>query len=267
MRLDTYLVDKKICNSREKAKYLIQNGGVIVNGRSISKPSYAVCEFDAIDFKKEDAIPYVSKGGFKLEKAIASFSLDFKGKTILDIGASTGGFTDCALKHGAKFVWAVDVGTNQLDSDLKKDERINSLENTDFRILKPSDIGQRVDIVVVDLSFISLTSILSHIPNFLADAGYAVLLIKPQFEAGPENVGKGGIVKNPKVHQKVIQNVIINAKSIGLYLSGLTFAPIIDIKKNIEYVALFKRKPTADFDIIGIVNSSFFEKSNLRNNK
>lgn len=267
MRLDVYLVENKICSSREKAKDLITKGGVRVNGVAVSKPSFQVELVDTVEYPQQNLLAYVSKGGLKLEKAIQKFGLDFKGKTVLDIGASTGGFTDCALKHGAKYVWAVDVGSNQLDSSLRVDSRVCSLENTDIRELHPNIIGSGVDIVVGDLSFISLSHVLQHISYFITNNEFAVLLIKPQFEVGPKNIGKGGIVKDPKAHINAIKEIVKNAHDLDLELVDLTESPIIDPRKNIEYLALFKRKSSMQIDFSKVVYSAFLAKKKLLKNK
>ncbi len=263
MRIDVYLVDKGFCSSRSKAKELLLNCGVKVNGVDIVKPSHLVSENDIVTVKKDALMPYVSKGGLKLKKAIDCFKLDFRGKYILDIGASTGGFTDCAIKHGAEFVWAIDVGNAQLVDELKADERVCSIENTDFRDLNPKSIGKFVDFIVGDLSFISLKHILKHIPKFLDSNGYAILLIKPQFEVGVKNIDKGGIVNNPKAHVKAINDVAEEARIAGLHLSKLTSIPIVDIKKNIEYMAMFEMQDIASVDVEAVVRAAFFEKRQL----
>lgn len=263
MRLDIYLTEKGICKSREKAKDLILKGRVRVKGVNITKPSFNVSDDDKVEYDIKDFLPYVSKGGLKLEKAIMAFEIDFKDKLVLDIGASTGGFTDCALKHGAKFVWAVDVGCNQIDDSLKNDSRICSIENTDIRSLKFEQIGEKVDAIIGDLSFISLTYVLKTIPDFLKDDGFVILLIKPQFEVGLENVGKGGIVKNPKLHVKVIEKIRANATEFQLYLLGLTYAPVVELKKNIEYLALFKRDFYQLLNIDEVVSSAFLAKKKM----
>jgi 23S rRNA (cytidine1920-2'-O)/16S rRNA (cytidine1409-2'-O)-methyltransferase len=267
MRLDVYLVEKKICSAREKAKDLIQKGGIRVNGVFVNKSSVQVGETDLIEFPEGDLLPYVSKGGLKLEKAIKSFSLDLEGKKVLDIGASTGGFTDCALQHGAEFVWAVDVGNNQLDQRLRSNTKICSLENTDFRLLKMEDIGGQVDVIVGDISFISLLLVLKYIPSFLIQDGFVVLLIKPQFEVGPDNIGKGGIVTSPQAHAKAISRIVEFASSISLGIQNITFAPIVNPKKNIEYLSLFKMAPSKQIDIKKIVTYAFLEKRELFDTK
>jgi 23S rRNA (cytidine1920-2'-O)/16S rRNA (cytidine1409-2'-O)-methyltransferase len=254
MRLDIYLVENGFCSSRNKAKDLLLRGGVKVNGVIEYKPSLAIYENDKIEVLQDAMMPFVSKGGVKLEKAIKTFDLDFQGKYVIDIGASTGGFTDCALKHGAKFVWAVDVGSAQLVRELREDERVLSVENTDFRHLSPTLIGTKVDFVVGDLSFISLSHILEYIPQFLKANGCVVLLIKPQFEVGPKNINKGGIVKDSKLHIKAIQKVVNTAVSCGLYLTNITTIPIVDAKKNVEYLACFKMASEGVVDIRSVVD-------------
>ncbi len=212
---------------------------------------------DIISIDEKGIIPYVSRGGLKLEKAIMDFDVDFMGKRVLDIGASTGGFTHCALEHGASAVWAIDVGTNQLDGTLRNNPKVISIENCDIRNLDPAAIGTRVDIVVADVSFISLTLILEYIPKFLAPNGLCILLIKPQFEAGPGHIGKGGIVKNKKVHVNIISNIAVKAQSSGLYMNALTSAPVSDPKKNIEYLGLFESNHRFNPDVTSIVNKAF----------
>ncbi len=257
MRLDVFLVEKGFCSSRNKAKDLLLNDGVKVNGVVVNKPSITVSENDKIEVLQSALMPFVSKGGVKLEKAINAFDVDFRGKYVIDIGASTGGFTDCALKHGAKFVWAIDVGSSQLVKELREDQRVRSIEKTDFRDLNPALIGRKVDVIVGDLSFISLSYILKYIPQFLDANGCVVLLIKPQFEVGPESIDKGGIVKNPKLHVKAIQKVVNAGKECGLYLINLTTIPIVDARKNIEYLACFKLVSSAAVDAKKVVQQAF----------
>ena len=262
MRLDAYLVEKKICTSRIKAKEVITCGLVSLNGKITTKPSILITEGDQVVVEKTSAIPYVSRGGLKLEHAIKTFNVDFTDKIVLDIGATTGGFTDCALKNGAKQVWAIDVGTNQLDISLKSNPKVKSLEHTDIRKLDPDVIDTKVDVVVADLSFISLQHIIKYLPKFLTSNGYAILLIKPQFEAGPQNICKGGIVKDKKVHIRIINDIINFSAANQLFLNKLTHAPILDIRKNIEYLGLFSQVRTTNIDYKEVVNMAF-EKQRL----
>lgn len=257
MRLDLYLVVKGFCSSRNKAKDLLLKGGVKMNGVVVNKSSIIVSEGDKVEVLQDAMMPFVSKGGVKLDKAIRAFGLDFQGKYVIDIGASTGGFTDCALKHGAEFVWAIDVGTSQLVNELREDKRVQSVEKMDFRDLNPTLIGRKVDIIVGDLSFISLSYILKHIPQFLDANGCVVLLIKPQFEVGPGYIDKGGVVKDPRMHVKAIQKVVDAAKDCGLYLVNITSIPIVDVKKNIEYLACFKTISAGIIELKKVVEHAF----------
>ena len=260
MRLDVYLVSKGFLTSRELAKFNIAKGNVMVNGRLASKPSQSIGD-DEVTLISDNAIPYVSRGGLKLEKAIREFEIDCKGLTVLDIGASTGGFTDCLLQHGASRVCAVDVGTNQLVKKLRDDPRVISLENKNIKDLNPNELNPSTyDLIVSDLSFISLTKVIGLFPKFLNADGGAVTLIKPQFEVGSELVGKGGIVKDEKAHKMAIKYVVEEAKSRGLYLSKITWAPVHQANKNIEYLALFKQIKTTEPDYAETVRLAFKEK-------
>jgi len=260
MRLDIYLVENSICTSRDKSKELILKGYVSVNGKVVTKPSYSLNLNDIVDYDSIGIIPYVSRGGLKLERAIKTFNLDFIKRNVLDVGASTGGFTDCALKHGASFVWAVDVGSGQLDESLRHDSRVCSMEKTDFRSLKSNMFDKKIDIIVADLSFISLKFFFDNIPQNLIPQEFALLLIKPQFEAGPHKIGKGGIVKDKKTHIEIISSIADYSTSAGLYLNRLTWSPIVDTKKNIEYLALFEDSKSGYVDIKAIVDSAFKQK-------
>ncbi len=256
-RLDIHLVEKGLFQSREKAKDSIQKGLVSVNGTVITKPSFNVDDNANVELNAAEAMPFVGRGGLKLEKAILDFNLDFKDKYVLDVGASTGGFTHCALQHGAAFVWAVDVGTNQLDASLKKNQQVCSMEECDIRTLEESAIPRKVDFIVADLSFISLTMVAPHLPKFLAPNGAMMLLIKPQFEAGREFVGKNGLVKNPKVHIDVINRVAEAFGTLGYNLSALTHAPIYGKEKNIEYLTLFSKTKSIELNTEEIITSAF----------
>jgi len=238
-RLDVILVKKGYFETREKAKSAIMAGIIIVNDKKIDKAGTMVKEDADIRIKGEK-LKYVSRGGLKLEKAIDVFNVDFNEKIVLDIGASTGGFTDCALQNKAKYVYSVDVGTNQLDWKLRKNEKVKSIENMHIKDLKIEHIdNKKVDIIVIDVSFISLTKILSYLPTFLNESGSIILLIKPQFEVGRENIDKGGIVKNKEKHIEAIKNVIKSAREIGFYLNNFDVSPIKGTKGNIEYLGLF----------------------------
>ncbi len=236
MRLDQTLVFKQFFESRQKAGYAIKAGKVLVNGHCCLRPSQTIGEGDTITLAEEAHCPFVSKGGLKLQRAIDVFHIDFKGKTVLDIGASTGGFTDCALQNGAARVWAVDVGSAQLHPTLRPDPRIISIENCDIRTLQPGVMNiPLVDRVVCDVSFISLRHILPHISRFLKPAGEALFLVKPQFEAGPAHIRKKGLVKKAGVHVQVIVTIISLVQVAGLRASGLDHAPLPGTGKNIEY--------------------------------
>ena len=242
-RLDIALVEKNQFSSREKARFAILKGAITVNSVKITKPGFFVKSTDNIQVVEDETNPFVSKGGLKLKKAIDSFNIDFNDKIVLDIGASTGGFSDCALQHGAKKVFAVDVGNNQLDSVIAENNAIVSLENMDFRTLTIENIDNTFpDIIVSDISFISLTLVMADFARFSTVNTKIILLIKPQFEAGKEQLGNDGIVKNPKTHEKVIRNIEKSANKNGLAMIKLTSAPIFERKKNIEYLALFEKK-------------------------
>lgn len=236
MRLDKLVHEKKITESREKAKALIMAGKILVNKEKIDKAGTMVEEEAEIELIGEK-MPYVSRGGFKLEKALQRFPINLKDKIILDIGASTGGFTDCALQNGALKVYAVDVGYGQLDWKLRSDERVISMERTNARYLEKKSFPEEIDFVTTDVAFISLTKILPAIKEVLKkDGGEAVVLIKPQFEAGRERVGRKGVVKDPEVHKDVINKIIDFSIEEGFAIKGLTFSPIKGPEGNIEYL-------------------------------
>ena len=242
MRLDEYLVENEYFENLEIAKRQIMVGNIIINEQKIDKPGEVISldKIKSIRIKEKD-IPYVSRGGLKLEKAINVFDLDFKDKIVLDIGASTGGFTDCSLQNGAKFVYAVDVGTNQLDWKLRNDSRVKSIENKHINDLEKSDLNDEIDIIVIDISFISIKKVLYKIKELLKENGFAIFLIKPQFEAERNEINKG-IVDSLNVHKRVINEVIEEAKINQLFLENLTVSPIRGTKGNIEYLAKFSNK-------------------------
>lgn len=241
-RIDVLLVEKGFYETREKAKRAIMAGLVIVNDKKIDKPGTTIkIDEDPVIRVKGDACKYVSRGGLKLEKAIGVFNLDFQDKIVLDVGSSTGGFTDCSLQNGASFVYAVDVGTNQLDWKLRNDERVKSLENTHIKDLELKDIDdKKVDFIVMDVSFISITKVIEHLVKFFHENTKLMALIKPQFEVGKENIEKGGIVKDTKKHLMAIELVIEEAKKSGLRLKALDYSPITGTKGNVEYISLFE---------------------------
>ena len=240
MRLDLYLFKNGYAKSREEAKKLILSGFVKIDGRVHAKPSFEV-DGAAVEITG-DICPYVSRGAYKLASALDTFGIDVSDMTAMDIGASTGGFTDLLLSRCAKKVYALDSGTGQLHPKLRCDARVVSMEKYNARYLAVKDIGELCDIAVMDVSFISQTYILPNIPDVLSEDGILVSLIKPQFEAGKENVGKGGIVKDLRVHVSVCEKVIDFAHGVGLVCTGLIASPIVGGDGNREYLAVFKKK-------------------------
>lgn len=236
-RLDVLLVEQGYYESREKAKAAIMAGLVFIDGERMEKAGMKVNK--SAQFMVKGALhPYVSRGGLKLAKALDEFSIDLQDAVMLDIGASTGGFTDCALQNGARYVYAIDVGYNQLDWSLRADERVNVMERRNFRYMQPSDLaGPPPNFAAIDVSFISLTLILPPLLKMLADDGIAVALVKPQFEAGREKVGKSGVIRDPQVHQEVLHKILNFAESIGFHVMGLTYSPITGGEGNIEFLA------------------------------
>ena len=242
MRLDEYLVENEYFENLDVAQRQIMIGNVIINEQKIEKAGEIINieKIKSIRIKEKD-IPYVSRGGLKLEKAIKEFNLDFENKIVMDVGASTGGFTDCALQNGAKFVYAVDVGTNQLDWKLRTNNKIKSIENKHINNLEKEDTEDEIDIIVMDISFISIKRVLHKIEEFLKKDGFTVFLIKPQFEAEREDIEKG-IVKDTDVHKKIIDDIVEEAKKYNLYLQNLTESPIKGTKGNTEYLAVFSKE-------------------------
>mgnify|MGYP002706622740 FL=1 len=232
MRLDIFISSEMRFCSREKARYYIKNGDVSVNGTVIEKPSYDVSEKDVVEIR--DSIGFVGKGGLKLKKAIESFRLNFFDKTVLDVGASTGGFTDCALQNGAKKVYAVDVGHGQLDPKLASNDRVVNFEGRNILDISPENID-KTDIVVSDVSFVSIKKILLHISNFIDEYGQIICLVKPQFEVGKKRL-KNGVVSDEKTHVEVVSDILDYAESLGLTVSGLDFSPIKGGEGNIEFL-------------------------------
>lgn len=234
-RLDILLVNKGLFQSREKARSAIMAGIVFVNGNKEDKPGARFAEDSGI-MVKEAVNPYVSRGGLKLDKAMKEFSIRLEGKAAIDIGASTGGFTDCMLKNGALKVAAVDVGYGQLAWELRNDPRVVCMERTNIRYVKQEDIGFEADFASIDVSFISLTKVLPVTRELLGPHGEVVCLIKPQFEAGREKVGKHGVVRDPQVHLEVINKVMRCVEELEMNIKGISFSPIKGPEGNIEYL-------------------------------
>ncbi len=234
-RLDVLLVNRGLAESREKAKAIIMSGNVYVNGQKEDKAGSNFSEDVAIEVRGA-TLKYVSRGGLKLEKAMENFDVVLEGKVCMDVGSSTGGFTDCMLQNGAVKVYAVDVGHGQLAWKLRNDERVVCMEKTNIRYVTPEDIQDRIQFSSIDVSFISLTKVLGPVKELLTDDGQIVCLIKPQFEAGREKVGKHGVVREPEVHLEVIEMVVKYAISIGFEALNLEFSPVKGPEGNIEYL-------------------------------
>lgn len=234
-RLDVLLVKRNLAGSREKAKAIIMSGIVYVDGQKEDKAGTTFPEDVQIEVRGH-TLPYVSRGGLKLEKALKCFDVSVEGKICTDVGSSTGGFTDCMLQNGAVKVFAIDVGRGQLDWKLRQDDRVVCMEKTNIRYVKPEDLGEPIDFSSIDVSFISLTKVLGPIRDYLTEKGQIVALIKPQFEAGREKVGKKGVVREKSTHLEVISQIISYALSIGFRVLDLTFSPIKGPEGNIEYL-------------------------------
>lgn len=247
-RLDMMLVERALAPSREKAKAYIMAGQVYVDGQKEDKAGSMFAETVKVEVRG-NTLPYVSRGGLKLEKAMNEFDVSLEGKVCMDVGASTGGFTDCMLQNGAVKVYAIDVGTNQLAWKLRQDERVVSMEKTNIRYVTHEDVPDNIGFSSIDVAFISLTKVLVPVRNLLADNGRVVCLIKPQFEAGKDKVGKKGVVRDKKVHLEVVQNVMIYAMAIGFKVLELNFSPIKGPEGNIEYL-LYIEKDTNRTDTV-----------------
>ncbi|WP_026676828.1 TlyA family RNA methyltransferase [Fictibacillus gelatini] len=235
-RVDVLLVERGLCETREKAKRSIMAGLVYSNTERIDKPGLKIDRDTPLTIKG-DVLPYVSRGGLKLEKAIKEFNIDFTDKVVLDIGASTGGFTDCSLQNGAKFVYALDVGYNQLAWKLRQDKRVEVMERTNFRYVERDHLKFGLpDIATIDVSFISLKLILPVLKSILKQNGDVIALIKPQFEAGREEVGKKGIVRDPATHRRVIREMVDFSRSEGYHVLHLSYSPITGGDGNIEFL-------------------------------
>jgi len=250
------LTERGLFPSREKAKASIMAGLIYVDGQRIDKPGTPV-DADAEITVKEALCPYVSRGGLKLEKALSCFEFSLSGAKAVDIGASTGGFTDCMLQNGADHVYAIDVGYGQLDWKLRNDARVTNMEKVNVRYLDVDSVGRDVDFISIDVSFISLKLVLPVAAQLLGAGGCLVCLVKPQFEAGRSQVGKKGIVRDPAVHREVIEHVIAYGEENGLYSHGLTFSPVTGTKGNIEYLLFMKKIPAQEApDVYMVVEAS-----------
>ena len=259
-RLDVAICERGYCENRSKAAALIMEGKVYVNGQKALKSGVMVKARDQIEVRGEK-MPFVSRGGYKLQKAMQVFPIQLNNCICMDIGASTGGFTDCMLQSGALKVYSVDVGYGQLAWSLRTDARVVNMERTNFRYLTPEDIAEPLDFASVDVSFISLKIILPVLYTLLKENAFAVCLIKPQFEAGKDAVGKKGVVRDPKVHESVIQTITEFAKATGFSIKGLDFSPIKGPEGNIEYLMYFKKaeEPSIDLDIPALISTSHKE--------
>ena len=241
-RLDVLLVNRNLAESREKAKAIIMSGIVYVDGQKEDKAGTMFEDTVSVEVRGH-TLAYVSRGGLKLEKAMTHFGVTLNGKICMDVGASTGGFTDCMLQNGAVKVYSVDVGHGQLAWKLRNDERVVCMEKTNIRYVTPEDIPDRIQFASIDVSFISLTKVLGPVKDLLTEDGQIVCLIKPQFEAGREKVGKKGVVREKSTHLEVIESVIAFAKSIGFGILNLEFSPIKGPEGNIEYLLYLQNHP------------------------
>lgn len=239
--IDKLLTEKGAVQSRERARALIMEGRVAVEGRTIDKPGTKVDVEASLQLKGEDQ-PYVSRGGQKLEGALMAFGIDPKGMVVMDVGASTGGFTDCVLQKGARKVYAVDVGYGQLAWKLQKDPRVVILERRNIRYLKREEVEEEVDLILIDTSFISIEKFLPHLLGFMKQGGEFISLIKPQFEVGKSEVGKGGVVKDPALHQKVIERISQFSQGLGLKVLQVMESPLLGPKGNKEFFIHLKKK-------------------------
>lgn len=257
-RIDVLLVEKGLAESREKAKRIIMSGIVYIDNEKVDKCGTKV-NVDSEILVKGNPLPYVSRGGLKLEKALEKFPITVKDKVALDIGASTGGFSDCMLQNGAKKIYAIDVGYGQLDWKIRSNEKVIPMDRTNIRYVSKDDLGELAEFVSIDVSFISLQLVLPVVKELTRDNVDIVALIKPQFEAGRDKVGKKGVIKDKKVHKEVIKNIADFCEEIDLNIKGLTYSPVKGAEGNREYLAhIRKGKSTLDIDklIEEIVNES-----------
>ena len=261
-RIDALMVKKGISKSRAKAKEYIELGYVFVDNKKVNKSSLKI-PFDTNIEIKGKTNEYVSRGGLKLNKALDEFNINVKDKVALDIGASTGGFTDCLLKRGVKKVYAVDVGYDQLCDKLKKDSRVVSMEKTNVRYIKPDDIGQEAQFACIDVSFISLKLILPVIKNLVSKYADIVALVKPQFEAGKDRIGKKGIVKDSKIHKEILIELYEFCKQNKLFFINLTFSPFKGKSGNIEYLVHISQKPKIEIKMRELIDNTVKNSHNI----
>ena len=259
-RLDVLLVNRGLAASREKAKAIIMSGNVYVDGQKEDKAGQTFPEEANIEVRGS-TLKYVSRGGFKLEKAMECFDVSLSGKICMDVGSSTGGFTDCMLQNGAVKVYAVDVGHGQLDWKLRNDQRVICMEKTNIRYVKPEDIEDRIQFSSIDVSFISLTKVLGPVKELLTDDGEIVCLIKPQFEAGREKVGKHGVVRDASVHKEVIDMVMNYAVSINFEVLNLEFSPVKGPEGNIEYLLHLLKHQSGEYSSIPVDSGEIVRKA------
>ncbi len=257
VRLDQLVFERGLTESRERAKTTIMSGVVFVNGQRMDKPGTPVASDASVEIHGE-TLPFVSRGGYKLDKALKVFPVDPSGKVCIDCGASTGGFTDVLLQHGAARVYAVDVGYGQLAWKLRTDERVVNIERTNLRYISEAEISEPLDLAVMDVSFISIRLVLPAVQQLLKDGADLICLIKPQFEAGREAVGKKGVVRDPSVHKEVIRQILDFAASRSLRVEGLDYSPIKGPEGNIEYICHMKNSegPAAVIDVDAVVAAS-----------
>ncbi len=242
-RLDLILVERGFFETREKAKREIMVGNVSINDKVETKAGTNFRDDEKLQIKVKDKLKYVSRGGLKLEKALEYWEIDLNGKRILDVGASTGGFTDCALQNGAEYVYSVDVGTNQLDWKLRQDIRVKSLEETHIKDLTLDQLdGIKVDFIVIDVSFISLTKVIPYLERFIVKGSQVLMLIKPQFEVGREKIGRNGIVIEESYHDEAVKKIIEFSSQQNYKLVGITDSPITGTKGNKEFLILITKK-------------------------
>lgn len=259
-RIDVLMYNKGIAESREKAKRLVMAGNVFIDNARVDKPGTKV-NVNSVITLKGNMLKYVGRGGYKLEKALKCFDIDILNITAVDIGASTGGFTDCLLQNGAKKVYSIDVGYGQLDWKLRNNDKVTVLERTNFRYINSSIFKEKIDVVVIDVSFISLKNILPKVKEISNDDTTIITLIKPQFEAGRDKVGKKGVVKNKEVHLEVLNNILQYCIQNNMYIDSLTYSPIKGAEGNIEYLALIKNNFIDKIEVRDlfqdVVNQSF----------